>query len=881
MLPLELRARGFKGLRNLVSDGELAVDLRPLRGMVGIRGDNGMGKTTFLELLQPHRMMVSRQSESLKSQVFLPDSFKDITFRIGDKIFRSLTRINARTGKTSAFMWEDGTPLNDSGNCDLHDEIMSRICGTPELFFSSVFCAQKGSRSKKITELTKGKKKGLFVQFLNLAWLEERQAVAKAIRDVLNTKLREIEGQTASVRGRILSEDPALLEKAIEANAFNIERFTLNASVIRERISDLQKDEERLSEVGRAETEKDARKKAILEEVARIDARVDMATAKIKDLGLEQSRIRIQDLASEPEAIRKKINQAETMIKDAEISQSRDSETLKKHEDDLEAAQALARKELEIAGEEKGIRGKIDSHRRHRTEIQTSLGIAEGRYKLEEKRSDLVNRISGLKDQLTSATEKLASCKKSMAQLEDLTGAELEIDLQRGSLTSRIEALSKQADIINRRPAECRIDGCAFIKGALEAGVEIIELKKQIESLLPTRDVDTRNGDFAALEREERKAQKEIDDTKEAIGKLESELSHVSRSIGLAGQSAGRIRQIDDDIVRLEEDLRALPTPDSQKTQTMINAARAGIQREKEYLDKAREKIKKYNAVIAEESDHLRSAEVAQERIRSIEEAIATAETAIVTDRDFLARRKAEGEAIVVDWSWKKRLDDSRDARKVKEFELSDLQKRTETMRIEMARMRTNLEADRQARAELKKIEERRATLARESGEWDTLQSLCGRDRLQAFEMDASAPIISGTANDLLRATFGDQFSIRFQTLKDGKEVFDVLVYDQRTGEEKNLEDISGGEEVWILKALRLAFILLTKDRSGKIYHALFGDEEDGRLSIENRMAYLQMYRRMLVLGGFDVCYLVSHTPELTGACDHRITFRQGGVDVD
>jgi DNA repair exonuclease SbcCD ATPase subunit len=164
--------------------------------------------------------------------------------------------------------------------------------------------------------------------------------------------------------------------------------------------------------------------------------------------------------------------------------------------------------------------------------------------------------------------------------------------------------------------------------------------------------------------------------------------------------------------------------------------------------------------------------------------------------------------------------------------------------------------------------------------DWSSLQSLCGPDKIQALEIDAAAPIVTQTANDLLRSCFGDQFSIRFQTVKDGKEVFDILVYDQTVGEEKNLKDISGGEEVWILKALRLALVLLTKEKSGRVYLTLYGDEEDGKLALENRLAYLEMYRRMLNLGNFQTCFLVSHTPELIEACDHKMYFRRGAIDI-
>ncbi len=862
-----------------MGSGELTVDLRGLAGMIGIQGDNGMGKTTFLELIQPHRMMVSRGSESLKSQIFM-DAHKDLTFQIKDRIYRSLTRIKERTGKTEAFIWEDGTLMNENGNCDIHDEIVSRLQGTPEMFFASVFCAQKGNRSRRITELTKGERKGLIIQFMNLAQLEEWQATAKALRDVIATKRQEAQREVEGLRARLLP-DPGAFEKEMEKVKFQIQDLLLRKGEIESWLEVAQVAEKEALARVREEGEKDSRKRAKGEENERIESRVEKARVRIKDLGLEQSRIRVQDLASDPEAIRKKIKQAEMAIQDAERAQAFDAGELKKYEEALEVANDRAKKELEIAGEEKGIRGRIDSQKKYRTEIQQTLGIVDGQKGLAEKLADLARQSGEVEVDLDDVDGRIADHEGLVNGLEEKAREEARVDLERESLTGRAKALSKQADILGQRPAECRIDGCAFIKGALDASKEISEIKKQIEALPQVRDRESRQRDVETAKDIEKKIRAERDSLKSRLVELEAESTRVSESIKLAEQVTERIKQIDGDIAGLEEELRNLPTPDSQQTQKMINEAKAGVQREKEYLDRAREHVKKNNDRRIEETEHLRVAELAQERIRSIGDKITSEESALSAEEELLKARRGEWEAIIVDLSWAKKLLDAQADLKKWRDGLSTNQRDAEGKRVSLVSMEGQLKADREVRAGIESTDSRIAMLGREAGEWDLLQTLCGRDHLQAYEIDASAPIITGLANDLLKTTFGDRFAIRFQTLKDGKEVFDVLVYDQEIGEEKDIRDISGGEEVWILKALRLAMTLLTKERSGKTYHTIFGDEEDGKLSIQNRMAYLQMYRKMLAIGGFTCCYLVSHTPELTEACDHRLRFRAGGIDVD
>jgi DNA repair protein SbcC/Rad50 len=71
-----------------------------------------------------------------------------------------------------------------------------------------------------------------------------------------------------------------------------------------------------------------------------------------------------------------------------------------------------------------------------------------------------------------------------------------------------------------------------------------------------------------------------------------------------------------------------------------------------------------------------------------------------------------------------------------------------------------------------------------EQAEWALLAQLCGRDKLQALELDAAAPAISQYCNLLLGQCFGGRFALTFCTLDaQGREVFDLVVRDSRSGQ--------------------------------------------------------------------------------------------------
>ena len=290
--------------------------------------------------------------------------------------------------------------------------------------------------------------------------------------------------------------------------------------------------------------------------------------------------------------------------------------------------------------------------------------------------------------------------------------------------------------------------------------------------------------------------------------------------------------------------------------------------------------IRKQNKDLSEFQERKQRAELAVEKIRGLEESVALLQKSVEDGEKLVEARTKEAEAIIIDRTFAQSILNVEKEKRAMEFDLAGIRQQAQDLNVKIAQSRERMAVVKDNARRKTEIETRISMLSTHQRDWSSIQSFCGPDKIQALEIDAAAPIVTQTANDLLRSCFGDQFSIRFQTVKDGKEVFDILVYDQTVGEEKNLKDISGGEEVWILKALRLALVLLTKEKSGRVYLTLFGDEEDGKLALENRLAYLEMYRRMLNLGNFQTCFLVSHTPELIEACDRKMYFRRGGIDI-
>jgi len=187
---------------------------------------------------------------------------------------------------------------------------------------------------------------------------------------------------------------------------------------------------------------------------------------------------------------------------------------------------------------------------------------------------------------------------------------------------------------------------------------------------------------------------------------------------------------------------------------------------------------------------------------------------------------------------------------------------------------------DLQKIAELKKIVRKKEQSA---FEWSFLQDICGRNKLQALELDAAAPAISDLSNLLLSKCFGGRFQMYFRTQDDeGREVFDVVVHDAfgDTVEEMDLTMTSGGQQVLLLHALRLAMTLYAKAKSGKDFRTIFVDEIDGQLHSSVRHEFAEMNRQALREGDFETMVLVSHSNEVIDSADRIIEFKTDGVTV-
>ncbi len=158
-----------------------------------------------------------------------------------------------------------------------------------------------------------------------------------------------------------------------------------------------------------------------------------------------------------------------------------------------------------------------------------------------------------------------------------------------------------------------------------------------------------------------------------------------------------------------------------------------------------------------------------------------------------------------------------------------------------------------------------------------------GKEGIQALLMDAAGPAISDNCNAILEVV-APWFRVRLQTTKldsRGKKLLedlDIVVMDSRKGAERTMDSLSGGEQVIVSLALRLALVL--HGGAGSTSDMLILDEMDGALDQDRAEQFVPMLRKAMELGGLRQVVFVTHRAGAMGQADYVIEVAEGRVSI-
>lgn len=500
MIPISLTLRGSRGIRSGMGLDEITIDLAGLPdGLVAITGPNGAGKTTILDNLHPYRIQPykcrkaqdwSPASFSYYDHFYGSDAKKELWWEMSGRTYRSLILIDSERRRQECYLHEfvngQWVPYPGcSGKTKEYDAAVEEICGSPTLFFSSVFRCQS---ARNLSDYRRSEIMSILSELLNIDHIRLQGDKCRAV-------VNELSGRLNIVRSRLADIDT--------------EADTITA--LQHEIS------ERDAEIASAQM-------LLAESKKDLDAcRADIGALKERKAAAESERSRRELLQSQLDAERNRLSGlASAFAKTVADLDRRITETVTSR-DALKSSlsEKIARAEKIVSGAEK-IRQAVDSEagivaqiEQHTVELNR---LRSERDVLQSKSVEYVKRLSEAKTKIVAA-EGAASrldgldCRAdgsgwlnpdcrliadAVAQrdaLEELRQSATDLDRivaeDKAGLESLTNAIHAEIDVVDKANAE--LDECRRFTRLLPelelAESSIEEWRQQIDEAAKTADV--------------------------------------------------------------------------------------------------------------------------------------------------------------------------------------------------------------------------------------------------------------------------------------------------------------------------------------------------------------------------------------------------------
>jgi exonuclease SbcC len=584
-------------------------------------------------------------------------------------------------------------------------------------------------------------------------------------------------------------------------------------------------------------------KKTLFVELAGIDYLQKFAEAanekvKSNENLVHDSEIRIQMLQNSlnrKSEIEKKLLESEKTSKEKQAELDGITASGKKAREELNGAQERFNAEKDRLNKESGLKGDVST--------------------LESEISNIESEISRNQE----AAEKRAENEKVIAEYEDLRKVIAEEQKKRNAINEANSA--KMSEYLQKKS---------------EFDEKIAEIKKNIETLTAEKN---------AVEKEILKSENEIkfkerdiadiSDTCPTCGqKLPAE--KIAELNEKRNEAKTSIKILEDAISEKKNRVSEIEKKTAELTQELSEFAFSEpVKPKREEFDASAENeaTAKLNAINIEKAkSELETAKTAAVRIEGLAVQIADKkkllENAEHTLREVESRRN-DGAANALNEAQKK---------------IDSLTEKFTSVKAELAGINATIEAEKKSLAEiaesekeLEKVRKEAEKAKSESVEWELVSKAFGKDGIQALELDALAPGIAETANRILKSGYGDRFSISIETTRIGgsgkktKQIEDFKIMVNDDGDVTALENKSGGESVWIKRAIYDAFAVIRRRNTGFAFLTCFQDETDGALDASAKTAYCRMLEASHEAGKLRHTIIITHSNEVRAMIEQKI----------
>lgn len=837
---VSVRLRGATGIWKGIRKDEIFVNFDEFdNGLIALSGKNGKGKTTFIENCHSYPQLLTRKG-TLKEHFRLRDSFREVIYRDvstgAEKRFLIQIDGFTKSGGSKYFIFDRAAGESEwipmpgiDGNLAPYEDAVKAVFGPLELYLRTAFITQRPNKdAPDLTEATKTEKKMLFA---NLAGIDYLQKFADAAKE--NADKTAAESHDAEIK-------IGMLENSI----------TIKEDVVRD-IGALEKEQETFrAELETVKTSGTAAKNRVEKlQIAANAERARSQRAAEAELALGRLRQEMDDInhsIADYEVLSGMRPEYETEISRYESLKG----TIESETEKLRAVE----KRNQVKTDE--YRDQMDAFNAKKGEIEKKIAAAKDELRKKERTLEASNKskLSDYQKALEAFNERKRSLESEISQAR--------IALQKAQ--SDAESISKEIRFAESAAPKID-DACPTCKQKLPAEkiTELTQKRKEALQRIEAMQIEYTVQNNAIAQAEARLSELEAD-----FDGIDEDRPAVSLEALPPTDPAHKL--IDDltlELAGMGYDEPIKPTPEpfddvvlssarSQADVIRIDDLRANLTRAAE----ASARIEGYKAQIVEKNRQI------VDKQGELDELVRNADPDAITDLELA------------------------------KTELNELMEQYRKLSADLAASQASLEAQKKrlseieaSEAELKTLRESVKTAKTEFAEWDLLRRAFGPDGIQALELDALAPGIAEVANDILTASFGDRFRVEFQTTriagtgKKTKQVEDFLIYviDTQDGESTLLENKSGGEAVWIKRAIYSAFAIIRARNTGFRFLTSFQDESDGALDSASKVAYAGMLAAEHETAKLKHTVIITHSEEVKAMIEQKIDMESIVSDTD
>jgi exonuclease SbcC len=836
---VSLRLKGAIGIMKGIKKEEIGVNFESFaNGLIALTGANGKGKTTLIENCHPYPQLLTRKGK-LQDHFFLKDSLREVIYRnrVDGTMRKFLIQIDGqnKSGSCKYFIFRQTAGLAGAeweplpgvdGNLKPYEEALDATFGPIELFQRTAFITQRPTKNlPDITDATAGEKKSLFAALAGIDYLQgfADTAAEKVKLEAAKAHDAEIKMQVLqSAIGKKPEEEKALRdsEAALVTRKTELDGITKKGKAAKADVDRLQA--EWSAEQVRQGRENEAK------------AAVDAAGLEIKNLSLD-----IETLTA---AAENKPQYEKDVAEHEALQKTIDAENAKKQahtEANLQKQQDYAKVKAAYDENLKGVEAERDTLADQRHEIERLVADAESNIRLAVSNDEVErNRLcKPLNDRKAEVNRQILTAKNNIV-LYERDAAEIVED----------------CPTCGQRLPE---DKLAELKKIREGSLQKIKAEEAAIDTLNAELDDIRGKVLEAIQQAADQRDAKIAREKDEIQKQQDRLAEINKRFEELGQQVSEI---------------AFDEPEKPDVKPFDDTALKAAVAKQQRID------------IAQTRAALTKAQEAAVRIDGLKKQV-TEKNKLLKDKEAEYAKVKQNPEVGV----KIKADlDTATARH------TELVENYTAVKTEMARAEANIESSRKALAEITEKEKEYSALAADSRnaaaegqEWELIARAFGKDGIQALELDALAPGISETANRILESAYGDRFRIEIRTTRIGgtgkktKQIEDFLIYviDSEDGEAVLLDDKSGGEAVWIKRAIYDAFAVIRKRNTAFAFLTCFQDETDGALDAAAKTAYCQMLEAAHAESHLRHTIIITHSNEVKAMIEQKIDIESlGGV---